>query len=100
MFELRFPLPSRFGFFFFLSPGILLTSSLFQRGAGYVREHLFWFSEQGDLKGYLPLLGDGPHSFCTAYLHRDETNTSEFEEGLYVFFADGHGAICSVRLYD
>ena len=83
-----------------------MTSSLFSGCRGYVRQDLHWLDNNGDLRGYLPLLGDGPHSFCSACFSRPPNKESiktasssdQFKEGLHVFFADGHGAICSVRL--
>ena len=46
--------------------GLLVTSTIFLKSrtdGGFCREQLYWFSEQGELLGFLPFLGAGMYLF-------------------------------------
>ncbi|XP_070553711.1 uncharacterized protein [Ptychodera flava] len=60
------------------------------------RDHLYWYSTRGELRGVLPFLGKGPHSLYSVYLSGDENQAET--EGWYLYFTDGHGAICAAKL--
>ncbi|XP_065178328.1 uncharacterized protein LOC135809001 [Sycon ciliatum] len=88
-----------------------------RKGNGFCREELYWFSEDGRLLGFLPMLGSGPHSFypvlsCSLTPASSPTSptspsfaTAEGssqrridQEGLRVYFSDGHGAFACAKL--
>lgn len=83
--------------FFFLFVGYIVVASQF---SDRFRSDLYWLSSGGLLKGMLPCLGYGNHCIFSTHLSKKETETKMYEGGTYVYFHDGHGGICCIRIND
>ena len=74
------------------------------------RTDIYWLSTRGSLLGMLPCLGSGKRSFFSISLppkipskcleNKSEILEKEYEGGMYVYFDDGTGGICCIRLKD
>ena len=82
--------------------GFLVCTSQFP---DYLRMDLYWLSPVGTLLGLLPCLGPDHRSFFSVTLsplssNMDLPNTDKEPGGTYVYFDDGLGGICCIRLQD
>ncbi|XP_070553713.1 uncharacterized protein [Ptychodera flava] len=77
--------------------GFVIVVTLNEETDMNYRDHLYWYSTRGELRGVLPFLGKGPHSLYSVYLSGDENQAET--EGWYLYFTDGHGAICCIKLH-
>ena len=89
--------------------GLVVTATVFRdsRLDPFYRENLYWFDMFGTIRGIHPMIGEGPHSITATPLHTAEAQPSSADGGdltdgkqqrWHVFFADGFGAICCIRL--
>ncbi len=80
------------------STGHIVVSSLVK---DQTREEMYWLAEDGRLRGIVAGLGHEPHSF----LALDQAETGELmphdgglETDVLLYFNDGQGAICCIKL--
>ncbi|XP_071792593.1 uncharacterized protein [Asterias amurensis] len=68
----------------------------------YYRENLYWFSVSGVIQGIHPMLGKSPHCLYAVPLQtKDDTTPGEDarrEKCWHLFFDDGLGALCCIKL--
>ena len=86
--------------YYFSLAGFLITSGLFDESDEVFDEQLFWFNLSGSLKGVLPILGKGPHSFFPLYVKQKDEERSPPRAILNVYFYDGRGGVCCMSLDD
>ena len=85
--------------------GFIITASQFP---DVLRSDLYWISPKGKLLGMLPCLGINPHSLFSAFLpprskplpSSGKQSTEQDDGGMHLFFSDGVGGICCLRLKD
>ncbi len=91
-----------------ISLGYIVTASQFP---DVLRADLYWLSTKGTLLGMLPCIGINPHSLFSVFLPPRERKTQSEslsvrdagghdDGGVRVFFEDGVGGICCLRLKD
>ena len=92
------------------SAGFVVTASIFESpNLPMYRENLYWFDGNGNIRGIHPFLGPGPHGLYAVHLQEPITKSKNAlelsieERGLltkqwYLYFTDGLGAICCIKL--
>ena len=81
----------------YFSEGLFVTTSIQKPCANHYREHLLHINYAGQCVGILGFLGEGPHEFYPVYRQQEE-GEDKGVEGWYVYFLDGHGAVCCVKV--
>lgn len=79
--------------------GYIVCASQF---ADSFRSNLYLLSNTGILLGVLPCLGLPPYSFYSSSLPARLSSNNEVldDGGIHVYFHDGVGGICCIRLKD
>ncbi|XP_033632291.1 uncharacterized protein LOC117293917 [Asterias rubens] len=85
--------------------GFVVSATVFSNKTDrYYRENLYWFSTTGDLIAIHPFLGGRRHGFLPVYLNDPAVEGAVDEKGSnaqrvwHLYFADGLGALCCIKL--
>ncbi|XP_038064617.1 uncharacterized protein LOC119735008 [Patiria miniata] len=81
--------------------GFVVSATIFSdETQAYYRENLYWFDMAGNIIATHPFIGRGRHEFLPVYLRgpKDDGKADNKDKDLYLYFADGLGALCCIKL--